>query len=74
MRPDGVDTGQRFAARLASGLVTRSGRRYRLSMQSLSSRGLMVSSRCRMDAASNLDERGALAPADREGVTPRCER
>jgi hypothetical protein len=34
VRPDRVDTGQRFAARLASGLATRSGRRYKLSMQS----------------------------------------
>jgi hypothetical protein len=74
VRPDRVDTGQRFAARLASGLATRSGRRYRLSMQSLSSRGLMVSSRCRMDAASNLDERRGLTPVDRQGVPLPCMR
>jgi hypothetical protein len=42
--------GSRLSPGLASGLATRSGRRYMLSMQSLSSRGLMVSSRCRPEA------------------------
>jgi hypothetical protein len=42
VRPDRVDTRRRFAARLASGLATRSGRRYRLSMESLSLRRLIV--------------------------------